>query len=64
MVITAMLSKEPNMPFELLHRPDPVAGWGAVFPLVTVVQPLAEAETAHNPVERYEVAGRAALYIA
>jgi D-arabinose 1-dehydrogenase-like Zn-dependent alcohol dehydrogenase len=37
---------------------------GEVFPLVTEVRPLAEAEAVHERVERGEVIGRAALRIA
>ncbi len=37
---------------------------GEVFPLVTVVRPLAEAEAVHALVERGEVTGRAALRVA
>jgi hypothetical protein len=35
-----------------------------VFPLVSVVRPLEEAEAVHELVERGEVIGRAALQIA
>jgi propanol-preferring alcohol dehydrogenase len=37
---------------------------GEVFPLVTVLRPLAEAEAVHDLVERGDVIGRAALQIA
>ena len=37
---------------------------GEVFPLVTVVRPLEEAEAVHDLVERGEVTGRAALRVA
>jgi D-arabinose 1-dehydrogenase-like Zn-dependent alcohol dehydrogenase len=37
---------------------------GEVWPLVTDVRPLAEAEAVHERVERGEVIGRAALVIA
>jgi D-arabinose 1-dehydrogenase-like Zn-dependent alcohol dehydrogenase len=37
---------------------------GEVFPLVTVLRPLAEAEAVHELVERGEVIGRAALQVA
>jgi propanol-preferring alcohol dehydrogenase len=37
---------------------------GEVFPLVTVVRPLEEAEAVHDLVERGEVIGRAALQVA
>ena len=37
---------------------------GEVFPLVTVLRPLEEAEAVHDLVERGEVIGRAALQVA
>ena len=37
---------------------------GEVFPLVTVLRPLEEAEAVHERVERGEVIGRAALQVA
>ena len=37
---------------------------GDVFPLVTVVRPLEQAETVHELVERGDVIGRAALRVA
>jgi D-arabinose 1-dehydrogenase-like Zn-dependent alcohol dehydrogenase len=37
---------------------------GEVFPLVTVLRPLEEAEAVHDLVERGEVTGRAALRVA
>jgi len=37
---------------------------GEVWPLVTEIRPLAEAEILHERVERGEVTGRAALAIA
>ena len=45
---------------EVLESLDLVAR-GEVFPLVTVVRPLEEAEAVHDLVERGEVIGRAAL---
>ncbi|HWP24778.1 MAG TPA: zinc-binding dehydrogenase [Xanthobacteraceae bacterium] len=48
---------------EILDCLDLVAR-GEVFPLVTEVRPLAEAEAVHERVERGEVIGRAALRIA
>jgi propanol-preferring alcohol dehydrogenase len=48
---------------EILDCLDLVAR-GEVFPLVTEVRPLAEAEALHERVERGEVIGRAALRIA
>jgi propanol-preferring alcohol dehydrogenase len=48
---------------EILDSLDLVAR-GEVFPLVTEVRPLAEAEAVHERVERGEVIGRAALRIA
>jgi D-arabinose 1-dehydrogenase-like Zn-dependent alcohol dehydrogenase len=37
---------------------------GEVFPLVTVLRPLAEAEAVHELVERGDVIGRAVLQVA
>jgi len=48
---------------EILETLDLVAR-GEVFPLVTDVRPLEEAEAVHERVERGEVIGRAALRIA
>lgn len=48
---------------EILDCLDLVAR-GEIFPLVTEVRPLAEAEVVHERVERGEVVGRAALRIA
>ena len=48
---------------EVLKSLDLVAR-GEVFPLVTVVRPLEEAEAVHDLVERGEVIGRAALRVA
>ena len=48
---------------EVISSLDLVAR-GEVFPLVTVVRPLEEAEAVHDLVERGEVTGRAALRIA
>jgi len=48
---------------EVLESLDLVAR-GEVFPLVTVVRPLEEAEAVHDLVERGEVTGRAALRVA
>ncbi len=48
---------------EVLESLDLVAR-GEVFPLVTLVRPLEDAETVHDLVERGEVIGRAALRIA
>jgi len=48
---------------EILETLDLVAR-GEVFPLVTDVRPLEEAEAVHQRVERGEVIGRAALRIA
>jgi D-arabinose 1-dehydrogenase-like Zn-dependent alcohol dehydrogenase len=48
---------------EILASLDLVAR-GEVFPLVTEIRPLAEAEAVHALVERGEVIGRAALRIA
>jgi len=48
---------------EVLESLDLVAR-GEVFPLVSVVRPLEEAEAVHELVERGEVIGRAALQIA
>jgi propanol-preferring alcohol dehydrogenase len=48
---------------EVLESLDLVAR-GEVFPLVSVVRPLEEAEAVHDLVERGEVTGRAALRIA
>jgi D-arabinose 1-dehydrogenase-like Zn-dependent alcohol dehydrogenase len=48
---------------EVLESLDLVAR-GEVFPLVSVVRPLEEAEAVHELVERGEVIGRAALRIA
>ena len=48
---------------EVLESLDLVAR-GEVFPLVTVVRPLEEAEAVHELVERGEVIGRAALRVA
>jgi D-arabinose 1-dehydrogenase-like Zn-dependent alcohol dehydrogenase len=48
---------------EILDALDLMAR-GEVFPLVTEVRPLAEAEAVHERVERGEVIGRAALRIA
>ncbi|MGE5523844.1 MAG: alcohol dehydrogenase catalytic domain-containing protein [Rhodospirillaceae bacterium] len=45
---------------EILETLDVVAR-GEVWPLVTLVRPLEEAETVHEQVERGEVVGRAAL---
>jgi D-arabinose 1-dehydrogenase-like Zn-dependent alcohol dehydrogenase len=48
---------------EVLESLDLVAR-GEVFPLVTVLRPLAEAEAVHALVERGEVTGRAVLQVA
>jgi len=48
---------------EILDACDLVAR-GEVWPLVTVVRPLAEAEAVHDLVERGQVTGRAALRVA
>jgi D-arabinose 1-dehydrogenase-like Zn-dependent alcohol dehydrogenase len=48
---------------EVIETLDLVAR-GEVWPLVTDVRPLAEAEDLHARVERGEVTGRAALVIA
>jgi D-arabinose 1-dehydrogenase-like Zn-dependent alcohol dehydrogenase len=48
---------------EVISSLDLVAR-GEVFPLVTVVRPLEEAEAVHDLVERGEVTGRAALRVA
>jgi len=48
---------------EILDALDLVAR-GEVFPLVSVLRPLSEAEAVHTLVERGEVIGRAALSIA
>ena len=48
---------------EVLESLDLVAR-GEVFPLVTVLRPLEEAEAVHELVERGEVTGRAALRVA
>ena len=65
-----MLSKEQELlgsryvtRSEILDALDLVAR-GEVWPLVSVVRPLAEAEEVHELVERGEVIGRAALRIA
>jgi D-arabinose 1-dehydrogenase-like Zn-dependent alcohol dehydrogenase len=47
---------------EILETFDLVAR-GEVWPLVTDIRPLAEAEAVHERVERGEVTGRAALMI-
>ena len=48
---------------EIMQALD-LAARGEVWPLVTVVRPLAEAEAVHNLVERGAVTGRAALQVA
>ena len=48
---------------EVLESLDLVAR-GEVFPLVTVVRPLEEAEAVHELVERGDVIGRAVLQVA
>ena len=48
---------------EILEACDLVAR-GEVWPLVTVIRPLAEAEAVHDLVERGQVTGRAALRVA
>jgi alcohol dehydrogenase, propanol-preferring len=50
-------------PAEVLESLELVAR-GEVFPLVTVLRPLEEAEAVHELVERGEVIGRAALQVA
>ena len=48
---------------EVIETLDLVAR-GEVFPLVTVLRPLEEAEAVHELVERGEVIGRAVLQVA
>jgi D-arabinose 1-dehydrogenase-like Zn-dependent alcohol dehydrogenase len=48
---------------EIIEALDLIAR-GEVFPLVTEVRPLEEAEAVHQRVERGEIIGRAALRIA
>ncbi len=48
---------------EILEACDLVAR-GEVWPLVTVLKPLQEAEAVHDLVERGQVTGRAALRVA
>ena len=47
---------------EILDACDLVAR-GEVWPLVTVLRPMAEAEAVHDLVERGQVTGRAALRV-
>lgn len=65
-----MLSKEQDLlgsryvtRSEILDALDLVAR-GAVWPLVTVIRPLSEAEAVHELVEKGEIIGRAALRVA